>query len=350
MIKETIAKLVKKEDLTRAEAAATMNEIMSGSCTDAQIAAYLTALRMKGETVEEITGSAETMREKSTKIPVRGQSLDLDREDINLDPETILDTCGTGGTGTNTFNISTVTAFVVAATGVKVAKHGNRAASSACGSADVLEALGVNLQVTPEQVAGFIQKIGIGFLFAQLLHSAMKYAGGVRKELGVRTVFNVLGPLTNPAGATAQVLGVYAPDLTRKLAAVLMNLGTKRAYVVHGADTLDELTLSGETYVSELRDGQISNYQVHPADFGLTPAPISAIRGGDAATNAKIIMDVLNGENGPHRDIVLLNAAFALCAAGKTNTPMEGISLAAQTLDNGKALATLIALKELSQA
>ena len=350
MIRELLGKLVKGLDLTRMEAAQAMEEIMEGKSSPSLIAAYLTALRVKGETVEEITGSAEVMRRKSTRIPVHGRTLDLDREDINLDRETVLDTCGTGGSGTNTFNISTATAFVVSAAGVKVAKHGNRAASSHCGSADVLEALGVNLQVTPEQVAMFIERIGIGFLFAPLLHSAMKFVAPVRKELGIRTIFNVLGPLTNPAGADTQVLGVYSRNLTAKIAAVLKNLGTRRAFVVHGEDALDELTISGRTHVTELQNGHLTHYSVRPEDFGLRSAPTESVRGGDAEVNADIIQRLLDGEPGPPRDVVLLNAGFALTAAGRCDTPKEGIALASDMIDSGKAQASLRALRELSRA
>src|SRR5512137_3010220 len=258
MIKKAIAKVVERENLTEAEMIEVMDQIMSGEATPAQIAAFITALRMKGETVEEITGAARVMRERVTPIRVGRNVLDMDRDDINVDLETILDTCGTGGSGTNSFNISTTVAFVVAACGVKVAKHGNRSVSSACGSADVLEALGVSLDVTPMTVEQCIAKIGIGFLFAPALHGAMKHAIGPRREIGIRTIFNILGPLTNPASASCQVLGVYREELVEKMAHVLHNLGCRRGFVVHGRDGMDEITLTTETRIAEVsREGVV---------------------------------------------------------------------------------------------
>lgn len=345
MIQEAIAKLVKREDLTQEEAEACMEEIMTGQATDSQIAGFLIALRMKGETVDEITACAKVMREKATKINVRGD-IDIDREDINLDMETIVDTCGTGGSGTNTFNISTATSFVVAGAGVKVAKHGNRSASSACGSADVLQQLGVNLDVSPGLVAECINEIGIGFLFAPLLHTAMKFAIGPRKELGVRTIFNILGPLTNPAEANTQVLGVYDPDLTEKMAQVLRNLGARKVFVVHGEDSLDEITITGKTKVTELSNDEIKTYYIEPSDFGFQNATLDDIRGGDTKENAEIVTSVLKGEKGPRRDVVLLNAAYALLAAGEVNNPMDGIHLSEETIDSGKAYEKLELLRK----
>ncbi|MBW2674974.1 MAG: anthranilate phosphoribosyltransferase, partial [Deltaproteobacteria bacterium] len=275
MIREAIGKVVAKENLAEREMMEVMNEVMEGEATDAQIAAFITALRLKGETVEEVTGA--------TRIDARSSI--------------IVDTCGTGGDGMNTFNISTTAAFVVAAAGITVAKHGNRAVSSGCGSADVLEALGVNISVGPEIVEECIQQIGIGFLSAPRLHGAMKYAIGPRREIGIRTIFNMLGPLTNPAGATAQLIGVYDPALTEMFAGVLKNLGTKRAFVVHGSDGLDEVTVTGETRVSELKEGMITTYNINPVDlFGETLGG-EELRGSDASTNAQITKDALSGKN-----------------------------------------------------
>ncbi len=348
MINEAIAKLVEKIDLKETEAEAVMEEIMTGRCTDAQIAGFLTALRMKGETVAEITACARVMRAKAVRIEAHGE-INLDREDINFDHETIVDTCGTGGSNTKTFNISTATAFVVAGAGVKVAKHGNRAVSSTCGSADVLEELGINLKITPEKIGDCLRQIGIGFLFAPLLHRAMKHVIAARKQLGIRTVFNILGPLTNPAGASAQVLGVYSRTLTDKLAEVLQKLGSRRAFVVHGADCLDEITITGKTTVAELNDQVISQYEIHPSDFGIPVATLEDLKGGDAKQNAAIVLDVLRGLKGPRRDIVIFNAAFALLAADKVKNVEEGLQLAAGAIDNGSALAKLNALREFTR-
>lgn len=350
MIKELTEKLIKHKDLSEAEAEAAMRAIMSGQCTDAQIAGFLVALRMKGETVAEITACARVMREKATPIAVSNNLVDIDRDEINIERETIVDTCGTGGTGTNTFNISTATAFVVAGAGVKVAKHGNRAASSVCGSADVISELGVNLDLEPERVAECVRTIGIGFLFAPLLHSAMKYAIGPRRELGIRTVFNILGPLTNPAGATAQVMGVYDPELTEKIACVLLKLGVRRAFVVHGKDSLDEITITGKTRISELHRNTVKTYEIQPEDFGLKRATLEDIKGGDAQTNAGIVLAVLKGETGPRRNIVLLNAAYALLAADKVVSVERGVELAQTVIDSGKALDKLEQLRQFSNS
>ena len=267
MIKEAIALVVEGEDLQEGQMVEVMTEIMGGEATPAQIGAFITALRIKGETIPEITGAARVMRSHATPIRV-GRVLDIDREEINQDRETILDTCGTGGSGTKSFNVSTTVAFVVAACGVKVAKHGNRSISSACGSADVLEALGVNLEVTPEQVSQCIDEVGIGFLFAPALHGAMKYAIGPRREIGIRTIFNILGPLTNPAGADRQVLGVFRRDLVEPLAQVLRQLGCGRGYVVHGSDGMDEITITGATHVGEISTAGITCYDITPEQFG----------------------------------------------------------------------------------
>ncbi|KAB0664669.1 anthranilate phosphoribosyltransferase [Oryzomonas japonica] len=341
MIRKAIAKIVERQDLSEGEMIEVMNQIMSGECTQAQIGSFITALRMKGETVEEIAGAARVMRERATQIRVGRNVLGIDRDDINIDRETILDVVGTGGDGTNTFNISTTVSFVVSACGVKVAKHGNRSVSSACGSADVLENLGINLDVTPETVEKCIADIGIGFLFAPALHGAMKYAIGPRREIGIRTIFNILGPLTNPAGADCQVMGVYRADLVEKLAGVLKRLGCKHGFVVYGSDGMDEMTLTGETLVGEVTPAGVRLMTVTPEQVGLTRCSMDILRGGDATANAAIVRSVLSGEKGARRDIVLLNAAYALMAAGKAATPAEGLALAAEAIDSGRAMGQL---------
>ncbi|RMG84905.1 MAG: anthranilate phosphoribosyltransferase [Candidatus Dadabacteria bacterium] len=345
-----IHKVVEGQDLTEGEMIEAMEAIMGGEATHAQMAAFLTALRIKGETIEEITGAARVMREHATPIRVepRKEVLTLDRDEINVEYESILDTCGTGGDDTNTFNISTTTALVVAAAGVRVAKHGNRAVSSRCGSADVLEALGVNLDVTPEVVETCIREIGIGFLYAPLLHSAMRHVAPVRREMGIRTIFNVLGPLTNPAGASRQVLGVYRKDLTGKLARVLQRLGSERAFVVHGSDGLDEITITGPTHVAELRNGQVEEFEITPEEFGLSSAPPESIHGGNAQENARIVRGILEGEKGPRRDVVVLNAGAALLVAGATKDLMWGIRMAQDAIDSGRALQKLAQLVEIT--
>jgi anthranilate phosphoribosyltransferase len=348
MIKEAIEKAVKRIDLTEDEARSVFDQIMSGKATGAQIGALVTALRMKGETASEITGAARAMREKSIHISARGPAVDMDRDDINIDEETIVDTCGTGGGGTNTFNISTTAAFVVAGCGLKVAKHGNRSASSACGSADVLEALGVRLDVGPDLVQRCLLEIGIGFLYAPLFHNAMKYAVEPRKEIGIRTIFNILGPLSNPASATNQILGVYDARLTDILAHVLRSLGSKRAFVVHGMDTLDEITITGKTRVTELKGGRIRTYYVTPERFGVHRATLDDIEGGDARENAAIVTAVLKGERSPRRDVVLINAAAALVAGSAAKDFSSGMTLAAGSIDSGRALDKLMKLIELT--
>ena len=336
MIKEAIEKAASKTDLRETEMMAAMDEIVNGLATPAQIAALITALRMKGETVEEVTGAAKIMRQKATRV--------------NACATTILDTCGTGGDKLNTFNISTTAAFVVAAAGIIVAKHGNRAVSSGCGSADVLEALGVNICVGQEIMEECIQQIGIGFLFAPKLHGAMKYAIGPRREIGIRTIFNMLGPLTNPAGATAQLLGVYAPQLTEMFADVLKNMGTKRAFVVHGLDGLDEATITGETRVAELKDGLVRTYNINPLHYFGRIDSLEAIRGGDPAVNAQITRDILSGENGACRNVVLLNSALAIVAGEKANNLRDGIKIAAECIDSGAAVKKLQELIEMSNS
>ncbi|UCD70862.1 MAG: anthranilate phosphoribosyltransferase [Syntrophobacterales bacterium] len=336
MIKEAIGRVVNSENLRESEMMEAMGEVMEGKATPSQIATFITALRMKGETVEEVTGAARIMRQKATRIDARSSI--------------IVDTCGTGGDGMNTFNISTTTAFVVAAAGLTVAKHGNRAVSSGCGSADVLEALGVNISPGPEIVEECIQQIGIGFLFAPRLHGAMKYAIEPRREIGIRTIFNMLGPLTNPAGATSQLIGVYDPRLTETFSGVLKNLGTKRAFVVHGFDGLDEATVTGETRVSELRDGLITTYNINPVDIFSQTYRGEELIGGEASFNAQITKDVLMGKDGGPRKIVLLNAALAIMAGEQAKDIREGIAKAEECIDTGAAIKKLQALIELSNS
>lgn len=335
MLPTYIGKLLQGQHLTAAEAEAAMEIIMTGNATPAQIGGYLVALRMKGETVEEIGGSARAMRNQATRVVLATR-------------EPILDTAGTGGDGAHTFNVSTTAAFVIAGAGYKVAKHGNRAASSRCGSADVLAALGVNLDLTAEQVATCIQTVGIGFLFAPKFHPAMKYAIGPRRELGMRTVFNLLGPLTNPAGATHQLIGVYDPQLTAVMAEVLAALGGQAAFVVHGAGGLDELTTGGVNRVSHLKDGRVRTYELDPTDLGLRRARPEDLRGGDPAENAAILRAILAGQDRtPRRDVVLLNAAAALAA--EHGDLRGGLREAERSLDSGAALDRLEALIALSQ-
>lgn len=346
MIKEAIQQVVNGKDLSEQDMITVMDEIMEGKATDAQIGAFITALRMKGETIAEITGAAKVMRAKATPIRVLNHAVGLDRDEINVDQETIVDTCGTGGDGSNTFNVSTTTALVVAGGGLKVAKHGNRSVSSQCGSADVLEALGVNLDVPPEVVEASIRSIGIGFLYAPKLHGAMKYAIGPRREIGIRSIFNVLGPLTNPARANVQVLGVYKRELTSLLAEVLQRLGSTSALVVYGEGSFDEISIVGPTQVSELRHDTIRDYRIQPEDFAMSRANVSDIKGGDAQENAAIIREILDGRPGPRRDIVLLNAGATFYAAGKAPDIQDGIKIAAQSIDSGTAAKKLEQLIE----
>jgi len=322
MIREAIGKAVDGFDLTREEMISCMNEIMTGAATQAQVGSFITALRIKGETVEEITGAAIVMREKAIKI------------NINSD---LIDTCGTGGSGVDTFNISTTVAFVVSGAGLKVAKHGNRGVSSVCGSADVIKALGINIDISPEKVKECIEKIGIGFLYAPLFHNAMKFAIGPRREIGIRTIFNILGPLTNPANAMGQVLGVYEEGLTDKLANVLNNLGVKRAFVVHGMDNLDEITITGETKISELNNKKVKGYYIKPQDFGMKKAELLDIKGGTVEENASIAKKVIEGEKGPRQDVVLLNASSALITGGMAKDFKDGIKIARLSIESGKA-------------
>lgn len=334
-IQDAIARVIDGHDLTRTEMVEVMNAIMSGDATDAQIGGFLVGLRIKGEAVDEIAGAAEVMREKATRI--------------QTDRRPIVDTCGTGGDHSGTFNISTTSAFVVAGAGLCVAKHGNRAASSQCGSADVLKALGVNVEAYPETVGRCLDDVGIGFLFAISLHGAMKHAIGPRRELGVRTIFNALGPLTNPAGATRQVIGVYSPDLTEPLATVLGGLGAEHAFIVHGSDGLDEVTTTGKTRVSELKDGTVTTYEVAPGELGIDVADGDDLAGGDAELNARLLRSVLDGEPGPRRNVVVMNAAFALVAGGLAGDLKAGVALAEETIDSGAAREKLDRLVEVSQ-
>ena len=346
MIHEALEKIVAGQDLSRVEAEAAMEEILCGRATDAQIAGLLTALRMKGETVDELVGFATAMRRHATPVFAGNPPVAI---------EALVDTCGTGGDGLGTFNVSTVAAFVIAGAGVHVAKHGNRSISSRCGSADVLEHLGVRIDLPPERVARAIEEVGIGFLFAPAVHSATRHAMAARRELRMRTAFNLLGPLTNPAGASAQVVGVFDANMTELMARALGELGVRRAFVVHGVDGLDEISIGGATYVAELRDGMVRSYTVTPEDFGLRRAPLESIRGGDAAQNAKIVHKVLGRslvyrEHGPHREIVLANAAAALVAAGRAGDFLDGVRLATRSIDSGAAREKLEALIAFSQS
>ncbi len=336
MIREAIAKLSQREDLTRQEIMEVMEEVMEGRATPAQIASFATALSMKGETVAEICGAAHVMRRRATRVDARSPL--------------VVDTCGTGGDGAETFNISTASAFVVAGAGITVAKHGNRAVSSKCGSADVLEALGVKVDVGVEVVEECLQEIGMGFLFAPVLHPAMKHAAGPRKEMGIRTIFNLLGPLTNPAGANCQLLGVNDPRLTETFAHVLRELGTRRALVVHGLDGLDEASISAESRVSELRDGVISTYNLDPSRVLGGFYPLKALKGGDPPTNAKILKEVLEGRQGAPRKAVELNAALGILASGRAGSLQEAVEAAQRSMDTGAALAKLEALVEKTNA
>lgn len=335
MIKEAINLLIQNISLSETEMAECMTEIMEGRATDAQIGAFLTALRIKGETVDEITGAARIMRAKATKIAA---------------PPGVIDTCGTGGDMSNTFNISTVVALVVAASGVPVAKHGNRSVSSQSGSTDVLEALGVKIDLPPEKVEKCLFETNFGFLFAPLFHPAMKYAIGPRREIGVRTIFNILGPITNPANAKRQVLGVFAGRLTDLLASVLGNLGAEDAMVVHGEDGLDEITVCDGSRISRYRDKGVETSYMTPEDYGFKRADMTDLVGGNKEENARITLSILNGEDGPRRDIVLLNAAAALIVGGRTDTFTTGIEIAAETIDSKRALQKLEEVKKVTNS
>ncbi len=335
MFRESLNKIIQGKNLNETEMSQMITEIFSGNITDAQIGAFMAALATKGETFEELAGAARAMRRKAVRIQVSAP--------------TVVDTCGTGGDASQTFNISTTTAFVVAGCGVTVAKHGNRSISSRCGSADLLETMGVKIDINPEIVEEAIQETGIGFLFAPLYHGAMRHAAKARKELGVRSIFNMLGPLTNPAGANCQLLGVYAPELTEMFANALRLLGTKRAFVVHGHDGLDEITVCAPTRISELNDGLIRTYDITPEQFFGSQANPEALTGGDPEMNAEITRKIFKGEKGPKRNVVLINASAALVAAGKAKDFEEGISLAKASIDSGAAAAKLDRLTEFTK-
>ncbi len=335
MIKDAINLLIQGKHLSEEDMAASMRDIMEGQATDAQIASFLTALRIKGETVKEITGAAKIMREKVTRIKA---------------PEYTVDTCGTGGDMSNTFNISTTAALVVAACGVPVAKHGNRSVSSSCGSADVLEALGIKIDLDPPKVERCLESTGFGFMFAPLFHPAMKYAIGPRREMGIRTVFNILGPLTNPAGAERQILGVFSDSLIVPLAKVLANLGIKHAFIVHGEDGLDEITNTDKTKISELKEGVIDSYSLNPEELGFEKAKKESLIGGNAGDNARITIDILKGEKGPKRDIVTMNAAAAIVAGDKATSLKEAAETALEAIDSGAAFEKLEEIKKVSNS
>ncbi len=333
-IQDALGKIISKKDLCEDEMVSVMTQIMEGQIEDSRLGAFLTALKMKGESVSEVVGAAKVMRDKAEKLAV------------NVD--TIVDTCGTGGDGADTFNISTTVAFVVAGTGATVAKHGNRAVSSRSGSADVLKCLGVNIEADKTTVEKCLEEVGIGFLFAPLMHGAMRHAAGVRKALGFRTIFNLLGPLTNPAGAHAQVLGIYDGGRLGQIASVLLELGSRHAFVVHGCDGLDEITLTGDTRVCELNTGKIREYIVKPEDFGLQRCALEELKGGTPEENAEIVKKVLSGEKGPRRDIVLMNAAVAIIAAGRAETLEDGTKMARESIDSGEAAKKLADLCRMS--
>ncbi len=341
VIVQAIERLMDRQSLGEEESRRVMEEILSGLASDAQIGAFLTALRMKGETVDELVGMAKAMRTHAKPISLPG---------ARPAEQALVDTCGTGGDDAGTFNVSTTAALVVSGAGVRVAKHGNRSISSRCGSADVLEALGVRLDVATERAAEAIEQIGFGFLFAPAIHPAMRHAHRARRDLRVRTVFNLLGPLTNPANASAQLIGVSEARWTELLAAALNRLGIGRAFVVHGADGLDELTLTGETQVSEVYGSSIRSFSTQPEDFGLRRAPREALRGGDATENAGIIRAILSGEKAPRRDLVLMNASAALVAAGRAGDFLEGVTLASESIDSGAARAKLEAFAAFTQS
>ena len=336
MIKEALHKVINNEDLTYEEALETMKEIMTGEASQIQMAAFLTALRMKGETITEITACAKGMRAVGTHLQPKKEVLEI---------------VGTGGDEVGTFNISTTSAFVVAAAGVPVAKHGNRSISSKSGAGDVLEALGVNISADPEVVEKCVEEVGIGFMFAPHFNPAMKYVGPVRNEMGIRTVFNTLGPLSNPSRAKAMVVGVYSPSLTEVIAGAMVNLGVERGFVVSGEDNMDEFTLTGPSIVSEIKDGKVETYEITPEQFGLKRCKIEELQGGDGAVNAQITKDILSGkERGAKREIVLLNAGAALYIGGKADSIEEGIRIAGETIDSGKAMETLESMVKTTNA
>ena len=337
MIKEALLKIIdNKEDLSREEMSSVMDEIMSGICPPALIGAFLVSLRMKGETIEEISGAAESMRKNAIHIKTKHRN--------------VIDTCGTGGDKSDTFNVSTTAAFIAAGAGVPVAKHGNRAVSSKCGSADLVEALGVKLEIPPEKIGRCLDEAGIAYLFAPLLHTSMKFVAPVRKELGIRTIFNIIGPLANPAGVKHQVIGVFSEKLMIDYLHVLKNIGHARALVVHGHDGLDEISLAGPTKIMELKNGKIESYTVKPEDFGARKSKLSSIKGGDISLNKSITLNILKGEGGVFADMAIINAAAGIVAGGKADSLKEGADLARQSISSRAALKTLEALKELSNS
>lgn len=331
-IKTALNRLIHSKSLTKSEAASVMQQIMAGQATDAQIAGFLVALRLKGETVPEISGAASVMIDKS--------------EPFAIETENVVDTCGTGGDNLHTFNISTTAAFIAAGAGVKIAKHGNRSVSSKCGSADILQNLGVNIEIDSKKFVEVFNKIGLAFLFAPSYHKAMKFAIGPRKELGLRTIFNILGPLTNPARIKRQVLGVFDKNLCHTMASVLADLGSEHVMVVHGHNGLDELTTTGETHVSELKNGTIENYTIHPSDFGIEQAKIELLQSPNCASNLSITMDILAGKGGAPTDIAVYNAAAAITVSGLAKDMAQGVKLAYQAVNNGAALNKLEQLKQ----
>lgn len=334
-IKEALDKVISGIDLSRIEAAGVMDTIMSGDATPSQISAFITGLRLKGETVEEISGCARIMREKALTIRAPEGKL-------------VVDTCGTGGDRSNSFNISTAAALIAAGAGITVAKHGNRSVSSRCGSADVLKELGVDISAPPAVLEKCLSEVGLSFLYAPLLHSAMKHAIGTRREIGIRTIFNILGPLSNPAGASVQLLGVYSEELTETLARVLLDLGTQQAWVVHGADGLDEITLTTGTVVSELKNGRVKTFQLFPERYGFSPCRPDELKGGDPKVNAEIILDILQGGKGPKRDIAVINAGAVIMLGGGAGDLEDGIILAAESIDSGKAMEILKNLQKVT--
>jgi anthranilate phosphoribosyltransferase len=346
MIVDAIQRIANpRESLSREEARFVMAEILAGKCTDSQIAAFLVALHMKGETVEEIVGFAEAIRAAATVLPLTNSGVDV----TGTGRDALVDTCGTGGDASGTFNISTATAFVVAGAGVRVAKHGNRSVTSKCGSADVIEALGVKIDLPPTRLAACLAEVGIAFLFAPAMHSAMKHVQTARRELRLRTVFNLLGPLTNPANASAQVVGVYSVDLVEKLAEALSLLGLRRAMVVHGLDGLDEITITGPTRIAEVNNGTVRTYEVTPEEFGMKRSSLEDLSGGDAAVNAAIIRELFSGKHSPKRDVVLLNAAAAFVVAGKAEHLTQAVPLAMKSMDSGSAARKLAELVRFTQ-
>jgi anthranilate phosphoribosyltransferase len=350
MIKEAIGKVVSKEDLTEAEMEEVMREIITRRASTGQISSFITALRMKGETSEEITAAARVIRERAPVANIGDNLICLDREEITVETETIRSTTEQTAGGTAIFNVSTATALIAAGGGLKVAKYGRRSVSPLCGCADVIETLGINLDMTPSQLERCIEEVGICFFYEPMVQKGLEHIVAIRKKIGIRTIFNLLDPLMNPAGASTQVLGVYAPGLTEKMAEVLKNLGIRRAFVVHGKDTFDEISITGKTKVTELKDGVVKSYHIKPEDFGMKRGKLGEIRGGTKERNAEIVREILNGSRGAKRDVTVLNAAAAFVIAGWSKDFRRGIELANQSIDSGKALNTLERLVEFTNA